>query len=146
MTILPPPDGIYTTDSLTVPFPLNLAPLLRREHRSRHWAMVLEHIYGHENIFRYTPRQLAAAWRLRDLLGLNSRHPLAGRYVRLLVPVASCKHCGADFLQEAAKRLECSDRCRRLEAETDRYRAMRRARYAAKRAAAKCEDQKGNQQ
>jgi hypothetical protein len=133
MTILPPPDGIYTTDSLTVPFPLNIAPLLQREHRSRHWALVLGHIYAHETFLRYAPRQLAAAWRLRDLLGRNSRDPLAIRYVRLLVTVANCKRCDALFLQESQKRVVCSNRCRRLEECTDRYRAMRRARYAAKR-------------
>jgi len=108
------PSRIYTTDSPSVPYPVGLAPLLRREHPGRHWALVLGRIYDLSRLARYTPLQQAAAWRLRDLLMVNARDARAERYVRLLVPVVACEHCGADFLQESSRRRQCSDRCRCL--------------------------------
>ena len=109
------PLGVYTIDSPTVPYPVALAPLLRYPNPGRHWALILGHIYHNATMLRYTPLQMAAAWRLRELLEHNARDPRAERYVRLLVPVAACKHCGKAFLKESARRIECSDRCRRLE-------------------------------
>jgi len=110
---------VYSLSSASVPYPDALAPLLRREAPGRHWALTLGYIYHCSQMAHYTPLQLAAAWRLRDILESNSRNPQAERYVRLLVPVAACQHCSRSFLQESQCREHCSERCRRLDAHTN---------------------------
>lgn len=104
--------SVYTATSPRVPYPANLAPLLRRDDRERHWAAVLSEIFG--GVRAVLVQDLPpAAGALRELLDMRVCHPLAYRLVLDLVPTVDCPRCGWPTLAENARRAYCCDRCRR---------------------------------
>jgi endogenous inhibitor of DNA gyrase (YacG/DUF329 family) len=103
-----------------LPFPANVAPLLRADVPGRHWALVLQAIFNKAAIYSDDARQVAARQTIAWLLERNLRDDRVLRYVRMLVPIAPCAWCGREYLRESLLRRHCSDQCRRAGAAPDR--------------------------
>jgi hypothetical protein len=81
---LPPSRALprrFTLDSPDVPYPANVAPLLRADAPGRHWALVLQAIFNKAASYSDDARRVATRQTLTWLLERNLRDDRVLRYV-----------------------------------------------------------------